>query len=69
MSHRVLKPDMKEPKGLFSDLSDIAEVYFHWTKNKLCSQKEARDGKGGWSKASSYEMHSPGASGQIRERR
>ena len=36
MSHRILKTNMTEPKGLLTDLSDTAECYFHWAKNELC---------------------------------
>ncbi len=35
MSHCILKTNMTEPKGLLSDLSDIAEGYFYWMKNEL----------------------------------
>ncbi len=42
MSHRVLKPEMKEPKGLFNDLSDLAEGCYYWAKNELHSLKESK---------------------------
>ena len=35
MSHRILKPTMTEPQGIFTDLSDIAEGYYYWVKNEI----------------------------------
>ena len=35
MSHRILKLNTPQPRGLFNDISDMAESYWCWTKNKL----------------------------------
>jgi hypothetical protein len=36
MSHRILKPDMAEPRGVIADISDLTAGYFYWAKNELC---------------------------------
>ncbi len=35
MSHRILKTGPPEPRGLFTDVADMAESYWYWAKNKL----------------------------------
>ena len=35
MSHRILKTGINEPRGLFIDISDAAESYYYWMKDRL----------------------------------
>ena len=53
MSHRILKTNMTEPKGLLTDLSDIAEGYFHWAQNELAGSWLDFKKSKGWSIKSS----------------
>lgn len=35
MSHRILKPDAPASRGVFSDVSDMAESYYWWARNSI----------------------------------
>jgi hypothetical protein len=35
MSHRILKPSAPEPRGLLTDISDMAESYWYWAKEQM----------------------------------
>jgi hypothetical protein len=53
MSHRILKPNMTEPKGLLTDLSDIAESYYYWAMNEFSGSWLDFKRSKGWSIQSS----------------
>lgn len=46
MSHRILKTSLPEQRGLLSDVSDMAESYWYWAKNKLMETWSIRKGEG-----------------------